>query len=72
MKILVDIFSIIVGVLLVVFILLQQRGHGWGVIFGSGGDTSFFQKRGLERRIYQLTWLFAVVFILISLLRLLI
>lgn len=63
--------QIAVSVLLVIVILLQQRGTGLGGAFG-GGDGSFFTtRRGIQQKLYLVTWLLGAVFIALALLNLL-
>jgi preprotein translocase subunit SecG len=62
MKNILYIVQIIVSVLLVVVILLQQRGSGLGA--GFGGDGSVYRtKRGAEKIIFRLTIVLAVLFL---------
>ena len=50
------------AILLVVFVLLQQRGGGLsGGIFG-GESGSYSSRRGVEKYIYKGTILLAVIF----------
>lgn len=69
MKLLLDILIIISASILIVLILLQQRGGSFGSLFGFSGNLPFFQRRGLERYIFILTWIIAVIFLLLSLIR---
>jgi len=48
-------------------ILLQVRGGGLGGIFGQA-DTVFRTRRGLEKRLFQLTVGLVVLFIIVSIL----
>ncbi|MEK7194983.1 MAG: preprotein translocase subunit SecG [Patescibacteria group bacterium] len=58
------------AVLLIITILLQQKGNGLGSTFGgSGGEYS--TKRGAERVIFGATIVLAVIFIATSVLRVL-
>lgn len=58
-----NIITLASAVLMVVLILAQSRGSGLGEAFG--GDSSFyFSRRGVELVMYQLTILFAVIFVL--------
>lgn len=43
--------QIIISVLLIISILLQQRGTGVGGAFG-GGAESYYTKRGLEKSLF--------------------
>ncbi len=67
---LIDIITAITGIGLIILVLLQQRGEGWGALFGASGQNTFFQRRGLEKWVYQLTWILAGVFIVLSIIRL--
>jgi len=49
--------------------LLQVRGGGLGGIFGQP-DTVFRTKRGVEKTLFQLTIVLAVLFIIISIIAL--
>lgn len=64
----IDIIQIILAILIIVLILLQQRGMEGGALFGSSTQV-FFKKRGLEKNIYILTWIFIFAFITISIIR---
>lgn len=63
--------QIIVSVVLIAVILLQQRGGGLGGVFGGGG-ASYHTKRGFEKIIFTATVIFAVLFVLLSVVSLLI
>ena len=60
----------ILAVGLVAAILLQQRGTGLGGAFG-GEVTAYRSRRGIERTLFRLTILLAVLFVIFSLLNLL-
>ena len=61
------IIQLVLAILLIVLILLQNRGGGLGSVFG-GGETSnaFRTKRGLEKKIFYLTIIFSILFLGIS------
>jgi len=63
------IIQIVTSISLTIFILIQARGTGFGRSGGLGGGTSF-SKRGLEKVIFRLTFVFAFIFILVSILQL--
>jgi protein translocase SecG subunit len=51
---------------------VQQRGTGLGGAFGGGGDGSFFAtRRGIQQKLYLLTWLLGAVFLVLAILNLL-
>lgn len=49
--------------LMVLLILLQQRGASLGAGFGSSGEL-FTERRGLEKSMFNTTLVLAVVFVL--------
>ena len=57
--------QIVVAVALILVAMLQVRGGGLGGIFGQA-DTVFRTKRGVEKTLFQLTIVLAVVFIVLS------
>ena len=63
--------QLIVSVLLIVSILLQQRGGALGQIFG--GEGSFYAtRRGLQKKIFVVTILLGALFIILSLINLIV
>ena len=63
--------QLIVSVVLVVLILLQQRGTALGSAFGQEGGF-YGTLRGVEKKIFRLTIVFGVLFIVLALLNLII
>jgi protein translocase SecG subunit len=61
--------QIIVAIFLIISILLQKRGEGLGAAFGGGGGF-YATRRGLEKKIFWLTIIFAIIFIALALLNL--
>ncbi len=61
--------QMILGAALIASILLQQRGTGLGGAFG-GEVTAYRSRRGIERTLFRLTIVLAVLFVLFSLLNL--
>ncbi|MBM5789732.1 preprotein translocase subunit SecG [Candidatus Parcubacteria bacterium] len=53
--------QIILAVLLIAAILLQAQGTGVGAVFGGGGNV-YRTKRGVEKKLFQLTILLAILF----------
>ncbi len=59
--------QIVVGVILIVSVLLQNRSEGIGQLFGGGGGGEHFRtRRGLESFLYYGTIALIVVFVIIS------
>lgn len=57
-----NIIQLIIAILLIVTILLQQRGSGLGAAFG-GESAVYRTKRGAEKTIFYLTIILAVLFL---------
>ncbi|MEX2080778.1 MAG: preprotein translocase subunit SecG [Dehalococcoidia bacterium] len=59
--------QIVVSVVLIIVILLQAKGSGFGAALGGmSGGSGYRTKRGLERTLFQSTIILTVVFIFIS------
>lgn len=70
MKAAISLVQIILGVLLILVIIIQQKGSGLGTSFG--GDMSFYRtKRGAEKLLFYATIVIALAFVLSSLIGLL-
>ena len=63
----IQIVQIILGVALTVSILLQARGAGLGSVFGGTG-TVFKTRRGIDKLLFRITIVFAILFCLVSVL----
>lgn len=55
--------TLVSAVLMVVAILLQQRGASLGAGFGSSGEL-FTTRRGFDKNLFDVTIIFAVIFVL--------
>lgn len=64
--------QIIVSVLLVVFILLQQRGTALGSAFGGESGGFYGTRRGIQQKIFWGSIVLGTLFIILALLNLLI
>ncbi len=53
--------QIILAVLLMAAILLQARGTGLGAAFGGSGNV-YRTKRGVEKKLFQLTIILSILF----------
>lgn len=51
------------GVLMIICILLQQRGASLGAGFGSSGEL-YTTRRGLDKSLFEATIVLSVVFVL--------
>jgi len=54
--------QIVISILLIVFILLQQRGAGGSGLFGGAGEA-YQQRRGIERFLFIATIVLIVLFL---------
>ncbi len=70
MQIFLPIAQIIVAILLVVFILLQQRGTALGSAFGGEGGGFYATRRGIQKKIFWATIICGVLFIVLAMLNL--
>lgn len=61
-KLILQIVQLAVAILLVAFILLQQRGTGLGSAFGGDGNV-FATRRGIERWLSIATVVLSVAFL---------
>lgn len=62
-----NIAQILISVTLVVVLLLQAKGSGFGSALGGSSGSVFRTRRGVEKTLFQLTIILVAVFILISL-----
>jgi preprotein translocase subunit SecG len=58
-----QIVTVVSALLTVVAILLQQRGASLGAGFGSSGEL-FTTRRGIDKNLFEVTIVFAVIFVL--------
>ncbi|MCD6550248.1 preprotein translocase subunit SecG [bacterium] len=61
--------QIIVCTILIVLILLQQRGTALGSAFGGGGEF-YSTRRGIQKKMFWATIFLGAVFIILALLNL--
>ncbi|MFB0559195.1 MAG: preprotein translocase subunit SecG [Dehalococcoidales bacterium] len=64
-----NVAQIVLSIALILVILLQVRGGGLGGIFGQP-DTVYRTKRGVEKRLFQLTIALVILFVIVSILTL--
>ncbi len=57
-----SIATILVSTLVIVLVLLQVRGTGFGAALG-GQDASFRTRRGMQRSMHRLTILVMIIFV---------
>lgn len=64
------ILQITVPILLIICILLQQRGTALGSAFGGSGGGFYLKRRGAEQKIFIATIVLGALFIILSILSL--
>jgi len=60
-----------IGIVLIVLILLQQRGTALGSAFGGGEGGFYSTRRGLQKKIFWATVVVGALFIISALLNIL-
>lgn len=60
--------QIVVSVVLVILILLQQRGQALGSAFGGEGGGFYATRRGMQKKIFMGTVVSGALFIVLALL----
>jgi len=70
MKFYLTISQIIVSLLLIICVLLQQRGTALGSSFGGEGGGFYATRRGIQKKILWATIFFAVLFVVLAVLNL--
>lgn len=60
------IIQVILAILLMIVVLMQQKGSGLGLVFG--GDSNFYRsRRGIENLLHWATIVIAAIFCIIAL-----
>jgi preprotein translocase subunit SecG len=62
----VNIAQILIASLLTLVLLLQAKGAGISSTLGGGSGGSFRTRRGIEKTLFQVTILLAIVFLVVS------
>ena len=67
MDLFLNVLQIAVSATLIVVVLLQVKGSGFGAALGGmSGGSVYRTKRGLERTLFQATILLVIAFVMIS------
>lgn len=66
LDVILQIVQIVVAVLLIVVILLQNKGAGMGGIFGGEGGNVYSSKRGFERTLHISTIILVFIFLAVA------
>lgn len=62
MKTIIQIVQAVSALLLIIFVLLQVRGTG----FGRSSNSSSFTRRGVEKLVFKLTFVVTAIFLILS------
>ncbi len=60
-----DILQVVLAIIMIVVILVQQKGSGLGAAFG-GSSNSFSTKRGIDKVLHQVTIVVVIIFFIVS------
>lgn len=58
-----NIAQAVVSILLIISILLQNRGTGLSETFGGGGNASYQTKRGFDKFLFRASIILAILFL---------
>lgn len=58
--------QIVVAVILMILILLQQRGTALGSAFGQDGGGAYTTQRGIQKKIFWATNVAAIIFLALA------
>ena len=58
-----QIVTLVSGLLIMILVLLQARGASLGAGFGSSGEL-FTTRRGVDKSLHEATIIFAIIFVL--------
>ena len=72
METVLPIAQIIVAILLITFVLIQQRGTALGSAFGGEGGGFYATRRGIQKKIFWLTIISGVLFVALAIVNLII
>jgi preprotein translocase subunit SecG len=62
-----NLLQIVISIVLILVILLQVKGSGFGAALGGmSGGSVYRTKRGLEKTLFQATIILTIVFIFVS------
>jgi len=61
-----DVVQILLAVLLVALVLLQAKGSGFSGMFGGDSTSVYRTRRGIEKRMFQVTIIISVTFFVLA------
>jgi len=66
-----DILQVVLSVILIIAVLIQQKGSGLGAAFG-GSSNIYSTKRGIDKTLFQITIAVSILFLAISIVNLIV
>lgn len=66
-----DILQVVLSVILIIAVLIQQKGSGLGTAFG-GSSNIYSTKRGIDKTLFQITIAVSILFLAISIVNLIV
>jgi protein translocase SecG subunit len=66
----ITIIEVAVSILLIAFVLIQERSSGISGVFGGGGDASYQTRRGIEKGVFWGTIVLSFLFVALALIKL--
>lgn len=70
MKTIFSIVQLVLAILLIIAVLMQQRGSGLGAAFGGGGGV-YATRRGIDKVLFQITIVISILFFAVAVVNLL-
>ncbi len=64
--------QIVISIILIVLVIIQERGAGLGAIFGGEAGTPYHARRGLERLVFGATFISAAILVILAILNLIV
>ena len=61
-----NVVQILLAGLMIALVLVQAKGSGFSGMFGSDSTSVYRTRRGIEKRIFQITIIIAVVFFVVA------
>ena len=61
-----DVVQILLAVLLIALVLLQAKGSGFSGMFGGDSSSVYRTRRGIEKRMFQVTIIISVTFFVLA------
>jgi preprotein translocase subunit SecG len=61
-----NIVQVLLAGLLIALVLVQAKGSGFSGMFGSDSTSVYRTRRGIEKRIFQITIIIAVIFFVLA------